>query len=180
MTSFFIGICAFLLTIEASAKLLHISQASALKESWTAALDDRASTALGLKDGETVCADGEGKNCQCDGEVFFGLKFFDGKPGAGRTTTFERLKQSPHKRKAVSGSIKCSVDSFGGQDPLPGYYKYCMCTNRPPEADPKCYKGLADGGMRACCSPKCWTCGLHSMCNDNKKFLAITGNNNTD
>jgi len=47
-------------------------------------------------------------------------------------------------------------------------------------SDPTCSRGLPDAGHRVCCSPKCWACGPHAMCSDNKKFFAITGNNASD
>jgi len=75
----------------------------------------------------TVCADGENKDCKCHGDVYFGSKFLANKPGSGALTTFEQLKKKTFKKKSVAGSVKCNVASFGGVDPLPGFYKYCFC-----------------------------------------------------
>lgn len=73
-----------------------------------------------------VCALGEGATCVCSGVVHYGLKYVNGKPGGGQTTTFDRLMASPSKQKQVTGQISCSSSAMGG-DPLSGYYKWCYC-----------------------------------------------------
>lgn len=111
----------------------------------------------------TVCADAENKDCACNGDVYFGLKFANGKPGDGKLTTFERVKQSDFKKKTVSGSIKCSTDAFGGEDPLPGFFKYCFCEKAPYKSCDEqerfnvmmcqshmCTKCTLDWAMKAC------------------------------
>jgi hypothetical protein len=72
-----------------------------------------------------VCADGEGKTCKCNGTVYFGKKFAGGKPGNGRKATFDEMTRSNHKKKSVSGEIKCANNKLG--DPTPGFYKQCWC-----------------------------------------------------
>jgi hypothetical protein len=57
------------------------------------------------------------------------------------------MKANAYKQRAgVTGSIKCSNPEMGG-DPLPGYYKQCLCTTgAPPKPD-------ADGEICQACSP---------------------------
>lgn len=61
--------------------------------------------------------------------VVFGRKFTSGIPGAGATTTIDELKSTAFKEKEVAGTLSCSPVGMGG-DPLPGYFKYCMCLTR--------------------------------------------------
>jgi len=94
-----------------------------------------------------VCADGESKMCTCQGTVTYGRKFQSGKPGAGAAANLAQMKASAYKElDGVAGSVKCSNQDMGG-DPLPGYYKQCLCTTvAPPKAD-------GDGEICQACSP---------------------------
>jgi hypothetical protein len=60
----------------------------------------------------------------------------------------------------------------------PGVADYSDAVAGP--SDRKCWKGLSDAAKTVCCSPKCWTCGHHPMCDNNTKYFEITGQNNTD
>lgn len=73
-----------------------------------------------------VCAEGEGQECICTGQVLYGRKFLTGNPGSGATASVSQMKTTGYKTKEVSGSITCSNSGMGG-DPLSGYYKYCQC-----------------------------------------------------
>jgi hypothetical protein len=85
----------------------------------------------------SVCAS-EGGRCSCPGEVYYGRKYVEGKPGSGWTTSFDQLKASQYshiqhlpavRRRRRQGPIECTNGGMGkfGGDPLPGYYKWCYC-----------------------------------------------------
>lgn len=150
---------------------------------------DSGSSNDGTSSSASVCAQGEGANCQCDGTVYYGAKHVNGRPGGGQTTSLDQLKSRGYKSRSVSGSISCSSGAMGG-DPLYGFYKYCYCEPREtpsptpsPTAAPtpsptssptgKCHrscnkkytkyvkKGKADVGVkRACKKSKCAGCSI--------------------
>jgi len=67
----------------------------------------------------------EGGTCRCNGTVFYGKRFTNGRPGKGRERSLEQLKMEKYEEKAANGVIKCNNGVFG--DPTPGYYKQCIC-----------------------------------------------------
>lgn len=71
-----------------------------------------------------VCADQEGDFCPCQGDVYYGRKYADGKPGSGWTTSLEQLKSAGFLQQ--SGGRQCSSHSMGG-DPAHGFFKWCYC-----------------------------------------------------
>ena len=101
------------------------------------------------------CAD-EGKNCECNGTVFYGKRHKDQRrPGRGERQTFGNMLKSYWgrwgKRFAVAksnGNLKCHSGSFKTDvpwrfyrrwngDPLRGHYKGCWCV-----------ENNADGGRK--------------------------------
>lgn len=74
----------------------------------------------------SVCAYAEEDTCYCKGTVYYGLKFVEGKPGAGKMTSFQELYKALHAwQPNFDGNILCANSAF--PDPLHGYYKYCWC-----------------------------------------------------
>lgn len=73
-----------------------------------------------------ICAENDGDSCECDGKVYYGKKFMDGRPGGGVKTTWEQMLFFGHKVKDVNGRVTCNTRYMGG-DPIWGYYKHCYC-----------------------------------------------------
>jgi len=90
--------------------------------------------------GVSVCADAEGKGCSCDGDVYFGKRYKNGKPGSGDLAVLAEVKASgAYTKKMIFGSIKCSNDKLG-PDPAPGFKKHCFCEKK---AKVACYAKLS-------------------------------------
>lgn len=74
-----------------------------------------------------VCAV-EGGMCQCKGSITYGKRFVSGRPGAGKTLSFDEVKKSGQFKQLTppSGVARCDTRTMGG-DPSPFYYKQCWC-----------------------------------------------------
>lgn len=70
----------------------------------------------------------EGQHCSCNGTVYYGKRFVNGKPGSGAETSLRHRLDTDYfvLTKELSGRYLCSVQSFRG-DPFPGYDKHCLC-----------------------------------------------------
>lgn len=80
-----------------------------------------------------VCADAEGKTCECNGRVYYGKKFNGNRTpptNAQGTTNFEQMMAYPFVEKSVSGKVTCSNSGMGA-DPLKRYAKWCYCEELP-------------------------------------------------
>jgi len=92
--------------------------------------------------GVSVCASKEGDSCSCNGDVYYGKRYKNGKPGNknGKTTSLEEVRVSGnYNKKTIFGSIKCKNSKLG-PDPAPGFYKHCFCEKK---AKVACYAKLS-------------------------------------
>jgi len=89
---------------------------------------DKEETEMAHGGASAECAD-EGGECACRGTVFFGRKFVSGN---SEQTNLLTIKKSVFVSKGVQGSIKCTTESFGSEDPAEGDAKHCICEAQSP------------------------------------------------
>jgi len=78
----------------------------------------------------TVCAEKEGADCSCDGDVYYAKKFEQGKPGKGDIASLQSMVTAGlYNKKTVFGDITCSKGDMGS-DPAPDFFKQCFCVKK--------------------------------------------------
>mmetsp|Transcript_16575 Transcript_16575/g.29004 ORF Transcript_16575/g.29004 Transcript_16575/m.29004 type:complete len:727 (-) Transcript_16575:32-2212(-) len=65
----------------------------------------------------------EGETCRCNGKIYFGKRFINGKDGD--VTTLVHMENLVHKEMETSNSVTCSEEEFGALEG--GEAKHCIC-----------------------------------------------------